>query len=110
MRRGVALVISKNPHQHRLGRRVCPPTGRQGLPPVTFVFADTADAKVANTVAALGRAGRRYWCRDGTRFTTGGTALNCGQAVPVLVTTSEQLKEHGAGAAVWRRPGRASRR
>jgi hypothetical protein len=36
----------------------------------------------------------------------GITALEYGQAVPVLVTTLEQLQQHGADAAVWRRLGR----
>ncbi|WP_234339965.1 MULTISPECIES: hypothetical protein [Streptomyces] len=29
--------------------------------PLAFVFADTTEAKVANTVALLEEAGRRYW-------------------------------------------------
>ncbi|MFE7753940.1 hypothetical protein [Streptomyces sp. NPDC057429] len=34
------------------------------------------------------------------------TARDYRQAVPVVVTTLEQIQEHGAGAAVWRRLGR----
>jgi hypothetical protein len=94
-------------HEKRLWRRVYPPTGREGLPPVAFVFADTTAAKVANTVAVLEEAGRRYWApRRYDTYHRGITALDYGQAVPVLVTTLEQLQEHGAGAAVWRRLGR----
>ncbi|MEU7282505.1 hypothetical protein AB0A69_27575 [Streptomyces sp. NPDC045431] len=48
-------------HELRLWRRVYPPTGREGLVPVAFVFADTTEAKVANTVAVLEEAGRRFW-------------------------------------------------
>lgn len=48
-------------HEKRLWRRVYPPTGREGLVPLAFVFADTTEAKVANTVAVLEEAGRRYW-------------------------------------------------
>ena len=65
--------------------------------PVAFVFADTIEAKVANTVAVLEEAGRRYW--SPRRFPTlhrGITAKDYGQAVPVVVTTLEQLQEHGA--------------
>ncbi|MEU1357413.1 replication-relaxation family protein [Streptomyces cinnamoneus] len=95
-------------HEKRLWRRVYPPTGREGLPPVAFVFADTTAAKVANTVAVLEEAGRRYWApRRYDTYHRGITARDYGQAVPVLVTTLEQLQEHGAGAAVWRRLGRA---
>ncbi|MFI5982500.1 hypothetical protein ACIBEA_16690 [Streptomyces sp. NPDC051555] len=99
-------------HEKRLWRRLYPPTGREGLPPVAFVFADTTEVKVANTVAVLEEAGRRYWAsRRYDTFHRRITARDYGQAVPVLVTTLEQLQEHGADGAVWRRLGRpASRR
>lgn len=74
---------------------------------MAFVFADTTEAKVANTVAVLEEAGHRYW--GPRRFQTlhrGITARDYSQAVPVVVTTLEQLQEHGADAAVWRRLGR----
>ncbi|MEU2228271.1 hypothetical protein [Streptomyces sp. NPDC018347] len=94
-------------HEKRLWRRVYPPTGREGLVPVAFVFADTTTAKVANTVAVLEEASRRYWApRRFDTYHRGITAKDYGQAVPVVVTTLEQLQEHGAGAAVWRRLGR----
>ncbi|MEU0054622.1 hypothetical protein [Streptomyces sp. NPDC006309] len=54
-------AIASIDHEQRLWRRVYPPTGREGLVPVAFVFADTTEAKVANTVAVLEEAGRRYW-------------------------------------------------
>ncbi|MEU1669388.1 hypothetical protein ABZ547_38610 [Streptomyces sparsogenes] len=97
-------------HEKRLWRRVYPPTGREGLVPVAFVFADTTAAKVANTVAVLEVAGRRYWAprRYDTLYEKAVTARDYSQAVPVVVTTLEQLQEHGAGAAVWRRLGRES--
>ncbi|MBT1183910.1 hypothetical protein HET69_07745 [Streptomyces sp. CJ_13] len=94
-------------HEQRLWRRFYPPTGREGLLPVAFVFADTTEAKVANTVKVLEESGRRYWAPR--RYDTdhrGITALDYGQAVPVVVTTLERLQEHGADAAVWRRLGR----
>ncbi|MGP3978937.1 replication-relaxation family protein [Streptomyces sp. 8N114] len=96
-------------HEQRLWRRFYPPTGREGTPPLAFVFADTTPAKVANTVKVLEEAGRRHWC--GTRYDPGGvwegvTARDYSQAVPVIVTTLEELREHGAHAAVWRRLGR----
>ncbi|MFB6999355.1 replication-relaxation family protein [Streptomyces virginiae] len=94
-------------HEERLWRQVYPPTGREGLPPVAFVFADTTEAKVANTVAVLEEAGRRYWApRRYESYHRGITALDYGQAVPVVVTTLEQLQEHGADGVVWRRLGR----
>ncbi|MFD3519992.1 hypothetical protein [Streptomyces sp. NPDC058653] len=84
-----------------------PATGREGLAPVAFVFADTTEAKVANTVAVLEEAGRDYWApRRYDTYHRGITARDYGQAVPVVVTTLEQLTEHGAGAAVWQRLGR----
>ncbi|MGW2772034.1 hypothetical protein ACWC4C_05685 [Streptomyces olivaceoviridis] len=95
-------------HEKRLWRRVYPPTGREGLVPLAFVFADTTAAKVDNTVKAIEEAGRRYWapCRYETYYQEAITAKDYSQAVPVVVTTLEQLKEHGADAAVWRRLGR----
>ncbi|MFF5407846.1 hypothetical protein ACFY8K_33890 [Streptomyces misionensis] len=95
-------------HEERLWRRVYPPTGREDLVPVAFVFADTTEAKVANTVKVLEEAGRRYWAprRYDTLYPKAVTARDYRQAVPVVVTTLEQLTEHGAGAAVWRRLGR----
>ncbi|MGW9400716.1 hypothetical protein [Streptomyces sp. NPDC055642] len=38
-------------HEKRLQLQVYPPIGREGLPPMTFVFANNTEAKVANTVA-----------------------------------------------------------
>ncbi|MCY0921107.1 hypothetical protein OS965_23460 [Streptomyces sp. H27-G5] len=94
-------------HEQRLWRRIYPPTGREGLVPLAFVFADTTEAKVANTVAVLEEAGRRYWApRRYDTYHRGITARDYGQAVPVVLTTLEQLAEHGADAEVWRRLGR----
>ncbi|KMS78054.1 hypothetical protein ACH49_18000 [Streptomyces leeuwenhoekii] len=95
-------------HELRLWRRVYPPTGREGLVPLAFVFADTTEAKVDNTVAVLEEAGRRYWAprRYDSLYPKAVTARDYRQAVPVVVTTLEQLQEHGAGAEVWRRLGR----
>ncbi|MFJ8650650.1 replication-relaxation family protein [Streptomyces sp. NPDC093546] len=95
-------------HEQRLWRRVYPPTGREGLVPLAFVFADTTEAKVTNTVAMLEDAGRRYWAprRYESYYREAITAKDYSQAVPVVVTTLEQLTEHGADAAVWRRLGR----
>ncbi|MGA4863694.1 hypothetical protein ACPB9J_13720 [Streptomyces lavendulocolor] len=94
-------------HEKRLWRRVYPPTGRKGLVPVAFVFADTTEAKVANTVAVLEEAGRRYWApRPYETYHREITARDYRQAVPVVVTTLEQLTDHGPNAAVWRRLGR----
>ncbi|WP_244312118.1 replication-relaxation family protein [Streptomyces griseofuscus] len=95
-------------HDKRLWRRFYPPTGREGLVPVAFVFADTTAAKVANAVKVLEGAGRRYWAprRYDSLYEKAVTALDYRQAVPVVITTLEKLQEHGADAAVWRRLGR----
>ncbi|WP_244302582.1 hypothetical protein [Streptomyces viridosporus] len=72
------------------------------------MFADTTEAKVDNTVKVLEEAGRRYWAprRYETYYQEAITAKDYSQAVPVVVTTLEQLTQHGVGAAVWRRLGR----
>ncbi|MEU6602779.1 replication-relaxation family protein [Streptomyces flaveolus] len=95
-------------HEKRLWRRVYPPTGREGLVPLAFVFAETTAAKVDNTVKVIEEAGHRYWapCRYETYYHEAITAKDYSQAVPVVVTTLEQLQEYGADAAVWRRLGR----
>ncbi|MFJ7593328.1 replication-relaxation family protein [Streptomyces sp. NPDC097617] len=95
-------------HEQQLWRRFYPPTGREGLVPLAFVFADTTEAKVANTIAVLEEAGRDYWAprRYRSLYQEAITAKDYGRAVPVVVTTLEQLQEHGADAAVWRRLGR----
>ncbi|MDT0453158.1 hypothetical protein [Streptomyces hesseae] len=85
--------------------RLYPPTGREGTPPVAFVFADTTRAKIDNTIKVLEEVGHPYWAPRtghpaGTRRTSVASALDYRQAVPVVVTTLEQLKEQGAGAAV----------
>ncbi|MEW1681785.1 hypothetical protein [Streptomyces sp. NPDC093594] len=65
-------------------------------------------AKASNTVAVREEAGRRYCAprRYDTLYREAVTARDYRQAVPVVVTTLEQLTEHGAGVAVWRRLGR----
>ncbi|MFC7900164.1 hypothetical protein ACFUV1_08405 [Streptomyces griseoincarnatus] len=105
-------AIADVDHEQRLWRRFYPPTGREGLVPVAFVFADTSEAKVDNTVKVLEEAGRRYWAprRYESYYQEAITAKDYSQAVPVVVTTLEQLTEHGAGAAVWRRLGRDGER
>ncbi|MFD6248701.1 hypothetical protein [Streptomyces roseolus] len=95
-------------HGLRLWRRVCPPTGREAPVPLAFVFGDTTEAKAAHTVAVLEEADRRSWAprRYDSPHEKAVTARGYRQAVPVAVTTPEQLQEHGADAAVWWRLGR----
>ncbi|WP_232542892.1 hypothetical protein [Streptomyces sp. QHH-9511] len=95
-------------HEKRLWLRVYPPTGRQGLVPLAFVFADTTEAKVDNTVKVTEEDGRRCWAprRYQTLYREAIMAKDYSQAVLVVFTTLEQLQEHGAAAAVWLRLGR----
>ncbi|MEU9983786.1 hypothetical protein [Streptomyces sp. NPDC050856] len=96
-------------HEKRLWRRVYSSTGRQGLVPLAFVFADTTEAKVDNTVKVLEEAGRRFWAprRYESYYRGAIRAKDYSQAVPVVVTALEQLAEHGVEAAVWQCLGRA---
>ncbi|MEV5884308.1 hypothetical protein AB0L74_16510 [Streptomyces sp. NPDC052020] len=103
-------VIEDVGHDKRLWRRVYPPTGREVLPPVAFVFADTTMAKVTN-VQVLKEAGRGFRApRRESYHREAVTAKGYGQAVPVVSTPLEQLQDHGADAAVWRRRGRTGGR
>ncbi|WP_404962019.1 hypothetical protein [Streptomyces sp. 147326] len=100
-------AIENVDHEKRMWRQVYPPTGREGLVPVAFVFADTTEAKVANTVKVLEEAGCGYWApRRHETYHRGITARNYGQVLSVVVTTLKQLEGEGTGAAVWRRLGR----
>ncbi|WP_146608204.1 hypothetical protein [Streptomyces sp. NTH33] len=76
-------------HEKRLWRRVYPPTGREGLVLLAFVFADTTEAKVANTVAVLEKAGRRYWAprRDRSLYREGVRRRTTARRCPSSVTT-----------------------
>ncbi|MDG9703842.1 hypothetical protein [Streptomyces sp. DH37] len=83
--------------------------------PLAFVFADTTEAKVDNTVKVLEEAGRRYWAprRYETYYREAITARDHSQAVPVVFTTLEQLTGYGAGAAagvqaVWAKVHRSA--
>ncbi|MCL3998941.1 hypothetical protein [Streptomyces lavenduligriseus] len=71
-----------------LWRRSYPPTGREGLVPFAFVFADTTTAKVANT-----EAGRRYWAprRYETYYQEAITAKDYSQAVPVVSSFMHEM-------------------
>ncbi|MFC8589561.1 hypothetical protein ACFUGD_34110 [Streptomyces sp. NPDC057217] len=67
-------AIEQVDHEQRLWRRGYPPTGREGLAPAAFMFADTTETKVANTVTVLEETGRRYWAprRYDTLYPEGG--------------------------------------
>ncbi|WTX01133.1 hypothetical protein OG216_47850 (plasmid) [Streptomycetaceae bacterium NBC_01309] len=91
----------------RLWSRVYPATGREGYPPLAFVFTGTTPAQRASRIQRLKDdawpfiAGRYY-----DRSSEDITAVDYHQAVPVVVTELEQLDAHGAGAPVWQRLGR----
>ncbi|MGW0664603.1 hypothetical protein [Streptodolium elevatio] len=91
----------------RLWSRVYPATGREGYPPLAFVFTGTTPAQRASRIERLKDgawpfiAGRYY-----NRTNDDITALDYHQAVPVVVTELEHLDAHGAGARVWKRLGR----
>lgn len=94
-------------HGFRLWSRVYPATGREGYPPLAFVFTGTTPAQRASRIERLTEgawpfcAGRYY-----SRADDDITAVDYHQAVPVVVTELEQLDAHGAGAPVWKRLGR----
>ncbi|MFF9345164.1 replication-relaxation family protein [Streptomyces sp. NPDC014773] len=96
-------AIERVDHEQRLWRRVYPPTGREPGPPRVRVRRHHR-GQVANTITALKEAGRRYWAprRYDSLYEKAITARDYRQAVPVVVTTLEQLQGHGAG---WNAPG-----
>jgi Replication-relaxation len=93
----------------RLWRRFYPPTGREGYPPIAFVFADASPTTIGNTITVLEEASRRYWAGTPYRKSSpweGITAVNYNAVIPVVVTTLDALRTRGADGPVWRRFGR----
>ena len=94
-------------HRHRLWTRVYPPTGREGFPPVAFVFTDATETRMLNRAEQLRQKTSRYW--SGSPYGGGGgTARNYHAAIPVVITTLPRLLEHGVGGRVWWRFGHSS--
>ncbi|MFJ2915014.1 replication-relaxation family protein [Streptomyces sp. NPDC087228] len=94
-------------HDFRLWSRIYPATGREGYPPVAFVFTGKTEAQRESRMRRLEQAARRYFA--GTPYPWAGfTAVDYHQAVPVVVTELERITADPAGAAgrVWRRLGR----
>ncbi|MFE7805865.1 replication-relaxation family protein [Streptomyces sp. NPDC057430] len=94
-------------HDFRLWSRIYPATGREGYPPVAFVFTGKTAAQRESRMRRLEKAARRYFA--GTPYPWAGfTAVDYHQAVPVVVTELERITADPAGAAgrVWRRLGR----
>ncbi|WP_345680504.1 replication-relaxation family protein [Yinghuangia aomiensis] len=96
-------------HGFRLWSRVYPATGREGFPPVAFVFTDTTAARRKARMERFADAARAFW--RGRRYPDlgdGVTAVDYHQAVPVVVTELERIAEHGADGPVWWRLSRGS--
>ncbi|MFC7965475.1 replication-relaxation family protein [Streptomyces cinereoruber] len=94
-------------HDFRLWSRIYPATGREGYPPVAFVFTGKTAAQRESRMRRLEQAARRYFA--GTPYPWAGfTAVDYHQAVPVVVTELERITADpaGAGGPVWRRLGR----
>ncbi|MET9933927.1 hypothetical protein ABZ054_24035, partial [Streptomyces sp. NPDC006324] len=92
-------------HEQRLWRRVHPPAGREGLVPVAFVFADTIEAKAANTVAVPEEVGRRPGRRAGTTPSTRRLSPR-GTAARRCPSSSPFWSSRRSTTPMWRRPGR----
>ncbi|MFJ6669051.1 replication-relaxation family protein [Streptomyces sp. NPDC091383] len=94
-------------HDFRLWSRIYPATGREGYPPVAFVFTGKTAAQRKSRMRRLEQATRGYFAgtpHRGEAF----TAVDYHQAMPVVVTELERITAGPAGAAgkVWRRLGR----
>ncbi|MFD2623619.1 hypothetical protein [Streptomyces chumphonensis] len=100
-RRGAAV------HDFRLWSRIYPATGREGYVPVAFVFTGKTAAQRESRMQRLEQTARRYFAST-PHPGEGYTAVDCHQAVPVVVTELERITADPAGAAgpVWRRLGR----
>ncbi|MGW0552182.1 replication-relaxation family protein [Streptomyces altiplanensis] len=95
-------------HDFRLWSRICPATGHEGYVPVAFVFTGRTKAQRASRIRRLEQAARRYFAGQPYPGRSSGiTAVDYHQAVPVLVTELERITAdpNGAAGAVWRRLG-----
>ncbi|WP_267905313.1 replication-relaxation family protein [Streptomyces marianii] len=94
-------------HDFRLWSRIYPPTGREGYPPIAFVFTGKTAAQRESRMLRLEEAGRPFLA--GEPYPGAGiTARDFNRSVPVVVTELERITADplGAGGAVWRRLGR----
>jgi hypothetical protein len=98
-------------HDKRLWRRVYPPTGREGLVPLAFVVADTAEAKVANMVQVSRKPAAATGRRAGTRPSTGGsrrrtTARRCPWSSRPWSSSNSTARMRRCGGAWGARPNK----
>ncbi|UGQ12062.1 hypothetical protein LO772_00130 [Yinghuangia sp. ASG 101] len=85
-----------------------PATGREGYPPVAFVFTGGTSARRVGRMNRLAAAARSLYAGHPYGY-AGTTALNHHQVVPVVVASLERWDQDGsggAGGAVWWRLGR----
>lgn len=91
------------------------PLGREGYPPLAIVFTkQVGPAAMNNRINNVMRLAEQYWAGQYCEFD-----ISCGSderdgytdytdAVPILVTTLDQLCEHGPLGPVWFRFGHAT--
>lgn len=79
-----------------------PAAGRQGPPPLVFVFTGATPAQRAARIARLADATAAMH----TSLPYGGSATVDRRVPPVLAAELDDLDAHGAGGRVWRRLGR----
>ncbi|MFE0686076.1 hypothetical protein ACFW17_35470 [Streptomyces sp. NPDC058961] len=85
-------------HGFRLWLRIYPATGREGCPPVAFVFTGKTKPPRASRMRRLEKTARRYFA--GAPYAVAQfTAVDYHQAVPVVVTELEQITADPEGAA-----------
>ncbi|MGW3273883.1 replication-relaxation family protein [Streptomyces kronopolitis] len=88
------------------------PLGREGYPPLAIVFTkQVGPAAMNNRINSVMRLAEQYWAGQHCEFDTSyGSDERDGytdytDAVPILVTTLDRLREHGPLGPVWFRFG-----
>ncbi|MFD7510141.1 replication-relaxation family protein [Streptomyces sp. NPDC059853] len=80
-------------------------SGREGHPPVAVVFTGAGPRSLANRQEQLGELTRTHWAGQATNpsMWTGPTDWysDYSNAIPIIVTTLDLLREHGPLGAVW---------
>ncbi|MFI9080935.1 replication-relaxation family protein [Streptomyces sioyaensis] len=88
------------------------PLGREGYPPLAIVFTkQVGPTAMNNRINSVMRLTKAHWAGRYCEFTTGYDSderdgyTDYSDAVPILVTTLDRLREHGPLGPVWLRFG-----
>ncbi|WP_078635886.1 replication-relaxation family protein [Streptomyces sp. NRRL F-2890] len=118
-RRFFRRAVNEAPPGHRrpryapFWRTLYGDSGREGHPPVAVVFTGAGPRSLANREQQLGELTRSHWA--GHRRSASSwlepeeSYVDYSDAIPIIATTLDLLREHGPLGAVWWRYGHSGR-